>query len=147
MNKFILLFTTLTLLAGCAAGTTAQDEFPIEMQRTTAVFDSVNSKIWGEMWKPETPMTDFNLVQYKDILASLKSNRALELQDLLKSYEVQDLRGYANTFVFCIFSSELGVAMCDDARCSGVERKARSNTPEILEVWRKELPLLKCPQH
>ncbi len=147
MKNIISLFIAISLLAACASVPNAQDQLPIEVQRTTAIFDSVNSKIWGEVWKPETPMTDFNLVQYKEILVSLKSNRALELQDILESYETQILKGYENTFVFCVFSSKQGIAMCDDARCSSVERKEISASSEVIETWLKELPLLNCPQH
>ncbi len=146
MKKIISLFIALAVLAGCASVPNAQDQFPIEIQRTTAAFDSVNSKMWGDVWKPATPMTDFNLVRYKEILATYNSNRALELQDSLESYETQVLKGYANTFVFCVFSSEHGFAMCDDARCSGVERKAFATSPEILETLPKDLPLLDCTQ-
>lgn len=138
---------TIILLTGCASTPNAQDQLPVELQRSSAVFDSVNNKIFGDAWKPEEPMTDFNLVRYKEILASLHSKRALELQDILESYDTQVLRGFEKTFVFCVFSSKQGFAMCDDARCSGVERKAISNSPEIIEVWMKELPLLNCQQH
>ena len=141
------MILTLALLVGCATVPNAQDQFPIEIQRATVVFDSVNSKIWGDIWKPETPMTDFNLTRYKEILASFQSERALELQDILESYETQILRSYDKTFVFCVFSSEQGFAMCDDARCSGVEKKVLSSTPDILESWWKEFPLTSCSQH
>lgn len=147
MKRIISMFIAITLLAGCASVPNAQDQFPVEMQRATVAFDSVNSKIWGEVWKPETPMTDFNLARYKEILSTLQSKRALELQEILESYEIQTLNGYENTFVFCVFSSAQGFAMCDDARCSGVEKKALSDSPEILGTWFKELPLLNCPQH
>ncbi len=147
MKKLLTYFLTIILLAGCVCVPNAQDQFPIELQRSAVVFDSVNNKIFGEMGKPEESMTGFNLVRYKEILASFQSKRALELQEILESYDTQVLKGYENTFVFCVFSSKQGFAMCDDARCSGVERKALSASPEILETWWKELPLSNCPQH
>jgi len=147
MRKLLTYFMTIILLTGCASTPNAQDQFHVELQRSSAVFDSVNNKIFGEVWKPEEPMTDFNLVRYKEILVSLQSKRAVELQEVLESYETQVLRGFEKTFVFCVFSSKKGFAMCDDARCSGVERKALSNSPEILEAWLKELPLSDCQQH
>lgn len=147
MKIIISLFITLSLLAGCASVPNAQDQLPVEIQRSTVIFDSVNSKIWGEVWKPETPMKDFNLDRYKEILASFQSERALELQDILESYETQILRGYENTFVFCVFSSKQGFAMCDDARCSGVERKDISSSPDIIETWWKDFPLTNCQKH
>ncbi len=148
MKKLLTYVITITLLAGCCASIpNAQDQFPVEIQRATVVFDSVNNRIFGEIGKPEEPTTGFNFVRYKEILASFQSKRALELQEILESYDTQILRGYENTFVFCIFSSKQGFAMCDDARCSGVERKAPSASPEILETWWKELPLSNCPQH
>ncbi|MDD2735218.1 MAG: hypothetical protein PHF56_14875 [Desulfuromonadaceae bacterium] len=147
MRKLLTYFMTIIFLTGCASTPNAQDQFHVELQRSSAVFDSVNNKIFGEVWKPEEPMTDFNLVRYKEILVSLQSKRAVELQEVLESYETQVLRGFEKTFVFCVFSSKKGFAMCDDARCSGVERKALSNSPEILEAWLKELPLSDCQQH
>lgn len=147
MKKLVSLFITLTLLAACASVPNAQDQIPIDIQRSIAIFDSVNSKIWGEVWRPEAPMTDFNLIRYKEILSSLKSKRALELQESLESYETQVLKGYESTFVFCVFSSKKGFAMCDDARCSGVEKKDLSVSSEIFETWLKDRPLLNCPQN
>jgi len=147
MKKIFTLIITLTLLVGCASLPEAQDQIPIEDQRATAVFESVNNKIFGDVWKPGESMADFNLVRYKELLSTYKSSRALELQDILESYGTQVLRGFEKTFVFCVFSSKQGFAMCDDARCSGVERKNRTNSPEILETWWKELPLSNCPQH
>lgn len=147
MKKLITLLITLALLVGCASVPAAQDQLPVNMQRSAEIFDSINNKMFGDVKKPGESMADFNLVRYKEILASYKSNRAKELQEILESYETQILRGYEKTFVFCVFSSEKGFAMCDDARCSGVERKDRSTSPEIIESWLKELPLTNCPQH
>lgn len=147
MKILLTLILTFTLLAGCATVPNAQDQFPIEIQRSTVTFDSVNNKIWGEAWKPAESMTNFNLARYKEILATLKSDRAMELKENLESYDTQILRGFDKTFVFCVFSSKQGFAMCDDARCSGVEKKALSTSPEILDAWLKELPLSDCPKH
>lgn len=92
-------------------------------------------------------MSDFDLTRYNEILASLKSDRAKDLREILESYEVKSLKGYDNTFIFCIFSSEQSFAMCDDVRCSGVERKVLYASPQIIETWMKELPLSSCPKH
>jgi hypothetical protein len=147
MKRLVILVLTFCLLAGCASMPVAEDRLPLEMQRTTAVLQSVNSKIFGDVWRPGKSMADFTLDRYHEMLATYKSDRALELREILESYDTQVLRGYDNTFVFCIHSSKLKFAMCDDARCAGVERKGRADSPAILETWGKELPLADCPQH
>jgi hypothetical protein len=147
MKILLTLFLTFTFLSGCASAPIAQDEFPVTVQRAAVVFDSVNSKIWGDAWSSDKPMTDFNLTRYKEFLATLKSEKAKELRENLESYDTQVLRGFEKTFVFCIFSAQLGFAMCDDARCSTVEKQALTTTPDIIETWLKELPLANCPKH
>jgi hypothetical protein len=147
MKKILVSIMTLTLLMGCASLPDAQDQIPVENQRAIAVFESVNKQIFGDIWKPGESMADFKLVQFKALLSSYKSSRALELQEILESYDTQILRGFEKTFVFCVFSSKQGFAMCDDARCSGVEKKSSANSPEVLESWWKDLPLTNCPQH
>lgn len=147
MKKLLLLFVVLTLMTGCVGVSRAHEELPLNLQRSAVAFDSVNHKMFGEVWRPDETMVGFDLGRYKEILASFKSERAQELREFLAISETQILRGDEKTFVFCVFSSEQGIAMCDDARCSGVERKSIAASPEILEVWLKELPLSNCLQH
>lgn len=147
MKKIIILFITITLLAACASVPTAQDEFSTKIQRSIIVFDSVNSKMFGEALRDRGTLTGFNHSQYKVLLTSFNSKRAKELLELLTEYDIQRLESYNNTFVFCIFSSKQGFAMCDDARCSGVERRGHFTSPAIFIAWLKELPLIDCPQH
>lgn len=147
MKKLLLLFVSLIWMVSCASVPNVQEQVPTEIKRSTVIFDSVNSKIFGEVWKPEESMTGFNLIKYKEILTSQQSSRAKELREILESYESQVLRGFENTYVFCVFSSKLGFAMCDDARCSGVEKSGFFTSSEIIETWWKELPLTNCSQH
>lgn len=147
MKKLLAIFITLALMVGCVTMPNAQDQFPTELQRSVAVFDSVNNKIFGEAFRPSESMANFDLTRYEGILASLKSDRAKELREILESYEIKSLKSFDNTYIFCIYSSEQGFAMCDDARCSGVEKKGLSASPQIIETWMRELPLSSCPKH
>lgn len=147
MKRLLLLLGVLTLINSCASAPKTLGEAPLNLKRSAATFDSVNHKIFGEVWKPGQNMVDFNLSQYKEILASFKSERAKELLELLATSETQILRGYEKTFVFCVFSSEQGIAMCDDARCFDVEKKSTAASPEIINTWLEELPLSNCMQH
>lgn len=132
------------MLAGCATIPNAEDQFPIELQRASVVFENVNSKVFGDVKKPGESMESFNLSQYEQVLATYNSDRAQELREILESYDIKILKGYEKTFVFCIFSTEKGFAMCDDARCSKVEKIGRYLSPKIIETWLKDLPLASC---
>lgn len=147
MRKLLLISITFALLTGCASIPNAEDQLPIELQRSSATFDSVNNKIFGDAKNTGESMASFNLSQYEKILATYNSDRAREFRDMLESYDTKVLKGYEKTFVFCIFSSEKGFAMCDDARCTGVEKIGRSASPEIIETWLKDLPLASCQKH
>lgn len=147
MKNLATILIIFALLTGCASVPQPQDSLDVKMQRTVAVFDSVNNKMFGEVWKPGETMNRFDLIRYNEILASFTSDRAVEFRDILESYETKVLTGYDQTFVFCIFSSKQAFAMCDDARCSGVEKKGRTDSPEIVNAWMKDLPLSSCPQY
>lgn len=147
MKNLAAIVIIFSLLTGCASVPQPQDSLDIKMQRSVAVFDSVNNKMFGEVWKPGETMKGFDLVRYNEILATFTSNRAVELRDILELYESKVLTGYDQTFVFCIFSSKEAFAMCDDARCSGVEKKGRADSLDIVNAWLKDLPLSNCPKY
>lgn len=110
-------------------------------------FGSTNETILGEaqdIYKDD--ISRFTLQEYKDFLYKHTAKQPTKIKVALPDFDVQEFQSYEHTFVFCVFSSKEKFAMCDDPHCVSVEEKGVGVNKEILDSWKKKLPLDKCPE-
>ncbi|WP_413578564.1 hypothetical protein ACLVWU_08505 [Bdellovibrio sp. HCB290] len=156
--KNIILFLTFALLTvSCAQKevvveqpqeqTLAQEKPPLSQddQNIRGVLLSVNAKIRGEYSKAnKRNFTKFNEETYVAYLNKHNNERYKAMKKHLPEFENRDIKGFAETYVFCGYSTQHQLAFCDDANCVGVEFFDKANSPAILDFWKQQLPKMNC---
>lgn len=145
--QFIAMLVLSLSAAACASGPgPAPEKLTADEQRLASTFQSVNRKIYGDVATgAPNQMAGFSLSAYEGALAALRSDRAESLRRYLKDCE-QLVFASAETFVTCLYSRKGRLAICDDARCEGIEKTGRGEFA-IVESLKSGLPLKDCPKY
>lgn len=114
-------------------------------KRAAALFASVNEKIYGDVHTLlDGKFKNFKMKDYYQHLKQYRSPRAEEHKENLKDFESQTLYAYPKTFVICMYSKKRNLAVCDDARCPGID-KSEVGSPDLIQEWLTDFPVGICP--
>ncbi|HAR42935.1 MAG TPA: hypothetical protein DCS07_09950 [Bdellovibrionales bacterium] len=136
----------IVLALGCTTIAVTPTGETVALQRMSLRFGTMNEKVYGDVLLTSGQgFRRFDLNRYRQILGQYHEDAAGEIRETLNDFEIQELNAFDKTFVICVYSSKHKLAMCDDPRCSGVEKWKSVPTSQVLVDWKKELPLGTCP--
>lgn len=141
-----LAYVSLIFAIGCA--TSSKQSLPLsqEDKRIASDFNTTNTIIYGKYGrKNKRNYSKFNESDYQSLLKEGKSDPERNVKDMLSLFTTREFIPYEKTFVLCAFSPRLKIAFCDDAACEPVEFFERSDSADVMNTWKKELPLKACP--